>query len=418
MGDSRGNSGLSLARGLGTVESIQWPLVPSSELFELRYGKALVESNRSLGTVPVFGTNGRCGWHDTPLFSGPGVVLGRKGQGPLGVEWTDQDYWVIDTAYTLALLRSDVELRYAYYLIKFVGLNHLKDGTSNPTLSRDSFGAQLFPLPPVSKQRAIAHILGTLDDKIELNRRMNETLEAMARALFKSWFVDFDPVRAKAEGRQPSGMDAETAKLFPSEFEQSELGEIPKGWRVAPLGDVLELKRGYDLPASLRQAGNVPIVSSSGPSGLHAEAKVKPPGIVTGRYGTIGIVFYVREPFWPLNTTLYVRDLKGGDALYTFHLLRLLDFRKFSDKAAVPGVNRNDLHQEPVVAVPLAVQRRFAETVGPWLELADNHVRQCSRLSKIRDALLPRLLSGEVNLDRIAEISAWRPSFHLPQVSP
>jgi type I restriction enzyme S subunit len=86
-------------------------------------------------------------------------------------------------------------------MIKYIGLNHLKDGTSNPTLSRDSFGAQALPIPPFNEQRAIAHILGTLDDKIELNRRMNETLEAMARALFKSWFVDFDPVRAKAEGR-------------------------------------------------------------------------------------------------------------------------------------------------------------------------------------------------------------------------
>jgi len=89
--------------------------------------------------------------------------------------------------------------------------------------------------PPIGEQRAIANILGTLDDKIELNRQTSETLEAMARALFKSWFVDFDPVRAKAGGRQPSGMDAETAKLFPSEFVESELGEIPKGWTCAPL---------------------------------------------------------------------------------------------------------------------------------------------------------------------------------------
>ena len=88
------------------------------------------------------------------------------------------------------------------------------------------------PLPPLPEQRAIAHILGSLDDKIELNRRMNETLEAIARALFKSWFVDFDPVRAKAEGRQPAGMDAATAALFPDSFEQSEMGEMPRGWRV------------------------------------------------------------------------------------------------------------------------------------------------------------------------------------------
>ena len=88
------------------------------------------------------------------------------------------------------------------------------------------------PLPPIAEQRAIAHILGTLDDKIELNRRMNETLEAMARAIFKSWFVDFDPVRAKMEGRQPPGLSPELAALFPDSFEDSELGEIPAGWKA------------------------------------------------------------------------------------------------------------------------------------------------------------------------------------------
>lgn len=95
------------------------------------------------------------------------------------------------------------------------------------------------PLPSISEQRAMAHILGTLDDKIELNRRMNETLEALGWALFKSWFVDFDPVRAKMEGRQPTGMDEETAALFPDSFEDSAMGEVPKGWIVVPLPDVI-----------------------------------------------------------------------------------------------------------------------------------------------------------------------------------
>jgi type I restriction enzyme S subunit len=179
-------SGTTAPRGLPKPELVRWPFVPARELFELKYGKALVEGDRRPGSVPVYGTNGQCGTHDTALFKGPGVVLGRKGQGPLGVEWCSGDYWVIDTAYALIPLRADVDLKYAYFLIKYVGLNHLKDGTSNPTLSRDSFGAQALPLPPLPEQRAIAHILGTLDDKIELNRRMNETLEAMARAILKS----------------------------------------------------------------------------------------------------------------------------------------------------------------------------------------------------------------------------------------
>src|SRR6185437_3399413 len=103
------------------------------------------------------------------------------------------------------------------------------------------------PLPPIHEQRAIAHILGTLDDKIELNRKMNETLETMARALFKSWFVDFDPVHAKAEGRD-TGLPQPLADLFPDSFEDSELGEIPKGWAIGRFGDVVDHLRDQESP--------------------------------------------------------------------------------------------------------------------------------------------------------------------------
>ena len=141
--------GTTHPRGLPPVESIHWPLVPAREIFKLTYGRALAARDRRPGSVPVYGTNGRCGTHDSALFDGPGVILGRKGQGPLGVEWSGGPYWVIDTAYTLTPLRQNVHLKFAYYLLKFIGLNHLKDGTSNPTLSRETFGAQALPLPPL-----------------------------------------------------------------------------------------------------------------------------------------------------------------------------------------------------------------------------------------------------------------------------
>ena len=116
----------------------------------------------------------------------------------------------------------------------------MDSGSAIPSTSRQDFYFLSVKLPPLSEQKAIAHILSSLDDKIELNRQMNETLEAMARAIFKSWFVDFDPVRAKMEGRQPAGMDAATADLFPDEFEESSLGLIPKGWKVKKLGDLAQ----------------------------------------------------------------------------------------------------------------------------------------------------------------------------------
>lgn len=136
-------------------------------------------------------------------------------------------------------------LRYVIGSAEFT--NHVlgvQTGTAVPHISSRQIQEFRFLRPPLPEQRAIAHVLGTLDDKIELNRRMNETLEALARAIFKSWFVDFDPVRAKMEGRQPAGMDAETAALFPAEFEDSALGQIPKGWKIAAIGDVVKVVGG------------------------------------------------------------------------------------------------------------------------------------------------------------------------------
>lgn len=122
-------------------------------------------------------------------------------------------------------------------------------------------------------------------------------------------------------------------------------------WIELPLGDLIELKRGYDLPKSKRCHGNIPIVSSAGISDFHSDSKVQAPGVVTGRYGTIGEVFYIKENFWPLNTTLYVKDFKGNFPEFVYYLLKTFDFHKYSDKAAVPGVNRNHLHME-MVRVP------------------------------------------------------------------
>jgi len=136
-------------------------------------------------------------------------------------------------------------------------------------------------------------------------------------------------------------------------------------WREASLGDVIELKRGYDLPQQRRTPGIVPLVSSSGITDYHAEAMVKGPGVVTGRYGTLGQVFFVSEDFWPLNTTLYVRDFKGNDPRFISYFLCGLDFLAYSDKAAVPGLNRNHLHQARVrVPAEVVDQRAIAHILG------------------------------------------------------
>jgi type I restriction enzyme S subunit len=253
------------------------------------------------------------------------------------------------------------------------------------------------PLPPVAEQKAIAHILGTLDDKIELNRKTNETLEAIAKALFKSWFVDFDPVRAKAEGR-PTGLPAEISDLFPDSFEDSELGEIPSGWEVGGLEEFLVLQRGFDLPAPQRIKGAYPVVAASGVSGNHNEPMAFAPGVVTGRSGVLGKVFYIQTDFFPLNTTLWAKEFRLATPIYGYFLLCDIDFAVFNAGSAVPTLNRNHLGSLRFPLPPKALVVSFTEVAVDLMKRKEGIVAETSNLSATRDALLPKLISGEIRI--------------------
>jgi type I restriction enzyme S subunit len=149
-------------------------------------------------------------------------------------------------------------------------------------------------------------------------------------------------------------------------------------WLNGKLGDFVELKRGYDLPSAKRRPGRVPLVSSSGISDTHDVAMVSGPGVVTGRYGTIGQVFYVDSDYWPLNTTLYVKDFKGNDPKFISYFLKTIDFFAYSDKAAVPGVNRNHLHEAKVRIPAIRTQKKIAKLLG----LLDEQIENLSATNK------------------------------------
>jgi type I restriction enzyme S subunit len=252
-------------------------------------------------------------------------------------------------------------------------------------------------IPDIQTQRDIAHILGTLDDKIELSRKTNETLEAMAKALFKSWFVDFDPVRAKAEGR-PTGLPEEISDLFPDSFEDSELGEIPSGWEVGGLEKFLVLQRGFDLPATQRIKGAYPVVAASGISGTHNEPIAPAPGVVTGRSGVLGKVFYIQTDFFPLNTTLWAKEFRLATPIYGYFLLCDIDFAVFNAGSAVPTLNRNHLVSLRFPLPPKALIDAFTEVADNLMRRKEEIVAETSNLSATRDALLPKLISGEIRI--------------------
>jgi type I restriction enzyme S subunit len=278
-------------------------------------------------------------------------------------------------------------------------LNNLVSQSAQPNFNLSEIRRLPIALPPLAEQKAIASVLGALDDKIELNRRMNATLESMARALFQSWFVDFDPVRTKLDGRQPIGMDQATAALFPDSFQESELGHIPMGWEVKSLGEVIELAYGKPLKAEDRNNGPVCVYGANGPIGWHDEKLVSGPGIVVGRKGNPGVVTWAHGDFYPIDTTFYVEPIGACRSFYFFYYaLSLHNLANLSADSAVPGLNRNHAYMSNQVIPSQVVLTAFDSQIAPVFAAIQANEEQSRNLGTLRDTLLPKLLNGELAL--------------------
>ena len=268
------------------------------------------------------------------------------------------------------------------------------------------------PIPPLDEQKAIAHILGTLDDKIELNQQMNQTLEAIARALFKSWFIDFDPVRAKLDGRQPAGMDAETAALFPAEFEDSALGKIPKGWKVGALGEEFKITMGQSPPGSTYNAigDGLPFYQGRSDFGFRYPSLRVFCNAPTRFAETGDTLVSVRAPVGDINMAhqkccigrgvAAIRH-KQGSRSYSYYSMRSLSehFAKFEAEGTVFGaISKQDFLKILYLVPPQNLVSKFEELAYSLDQKVEIQEEQSFNLTSMRDALLPKLLSGEIRV--------------------
>ena len=406
-------------RGRPGWRSARW-----GDLVTLEYGRALRTYRMSYGRFRVFGTNGPIGWHSDALSERATVIVGRKGA-YRGIHYSRAPCFVIDTAFYLRP-KADIDIRWAYYALLTQDINALDSGSAIPSTSRSAFYALPVSVPSLSEQRAIARVLGTVDDRIELNRRMNETLEAMARALFKSWFVDFDPVRAKMEGRD-TGLPKDIADLFPDRLVDSELGPIPEGWRLQPLDSVARFQNGLALqkfrPA--HGAARLPVVKiaqlrAGRANGEEwASAAIKPACVIDNG----DVVFS-----W--SGTLLVRTWCGGRAALNQHLFKVTStsvpkwfylhsilshlpaFRRIAkDKATTMGhIKRHHLTDSLCVVPPDSVLTRVSDIFrrASARQVAGEVASQ--RLAVVRDALLPKLVSGELRTSVPGQLDGARTS--------
>jgi type I restriction enzyme, S subunit len=284
-----------------------------------------------------------------------------------------------------------------------------------PTLKKYTFAC-----PSYDEQHAIAHILGSLDDKIELNRRMNQTLEATARAIFKSWFVDFDPVRAKAEGR-PTGLPDEIAALFPDSFEDSAIGEIPKGWEIFPLSEFLNIIGGGTPKTRVEEywGGDIPWFSVvDAPSEtdvfvIDTEKHVTQLGVdksstkvlrkgttIISARGTVGKCALVGCPM-AMNQSCYGIQSKNGESDYFVYFTirsQVADLQRSGHGSVFNTITRDTFKTIRIACPPTKLTTSYEKIVHPVMELILANLHENATLTSLRDTLLPKLISGELRV--------------------
>lgn len=427
----------------------EWKETTVGEFCHFTYGKSLPARKRNeSGGIPVYGSGGLGGYHDEPMVNDAGIIIGRKGT--VGsITYSSHPFWPIDTVFYVTN-DSHRDLKFTYYLLKTLGLEHMNADSAVPGLNRDAAHGVVFRAPPLPEQKAIAHILGTLDDKIELNRRMNATLEGMAQALFKSWFVDFDPVidnalaagnhipnelapraevrkKALANGTAQQGsVDHPTLSdhnsLFPAGFEYSdELGPIPQGWEVKQLDELIKLIGGGTPKTSVEEYwnGDIPwfsVVDAPNDSDVfvidtekmiteeglnNSSTKLLRPGttIISAR-GTVGRCALVGVEM-TMNQSCYgIQGADGASDSYTYYSIRhyVSDLQQRGHGSVFNTITRDTFRSIKVPFGSAELTAAFENQVTDLLSRIKGNLQGQTTLTKLRDTLLPRLISGELRI--------------------
>jgi type I restriction enzyme, S subunit len=395
---------------------MQWTKTKLGDFAPFLYGKGLPQAKRKRGEVPVYGSNGIVGTHSEAFVAEPAVIIGRKGS--VGeVHLANGPSWPIDTAF-YALGSKEVDLHFLYYLLKSLPITSNSD-SAVPGLNREFAHSLEICVPDIQGQNAIGKILFSLDQKIELNNALSKTLEDMAQTIFKSWFVDFDPVKAKMAGEKPAGMDAATAALFPDTMEESELGLIPKGWEVRKIESLCETMLG-GTPSRSRDefwGGEIPWINSGKVNdfrittaseyitelGLEKSAtKLLPKGTtvlaITG--ATLGQ--FSRLEFATCANQSVVGIVGSAEASNEFMYLNIKNGIQRLISAQTGGaqqhINKEDVNAFLIVFPGKKLMNFFTDIVEGIFAEIGVLLSQSISLAEIRDSLLPRLISGELQI--------------------
>lgn len=268
----------------------------------------------------------------------------------------------------------------AYYLQSADAQGHMsgnQKGSSQQFLSLKQLRSLLVPVTDETNMQRVVDILSTYDDLIENNQNQIKLLEEAAQRLYKEWFVDL---------------------RFPGHESTPIVDGVPEGWTKTNINAVMTFHRGYDLTKNNMVPGKYPVVGSTSIIGYHNEYKISGPGVVTGRSGSLGEYQLIWEDFWPHNTSLYLSDMKGHHVLYLYGMLQTVDFSSLNNGGAIPTLNRNALSNIAVLEAPQTLQQEYVRIAEPYYQTMRRAKKQILYLQEARDRLLPKLMSGEVEV--------------------
>jgi type I restriction enzyme, S subunit len=405
--------------------------VKLGDLLEIKYGKN--HKNLADGIIPVYGSGGIMRYVNEFLYDGESILIPRKGT-LNNLFYVSGRFWTVDTIFWSKINTEKVFGKFLFYYLTTFDFSSMNVGTAVPSMTSAILNDINIKLPCIDNQKKIAHILSTLDDKIELNRKMNQTLEEMASAIFKSWFVDFDPVHAKAncEGEaeleniaKELGISKAILDLFPSEFEESELGMIPKGWKIINFKDLVEKyidNRGKTPPLvengiSLLEVRTLPneMLSSEYLTDKCVSDEIyntwfrshlETDDILISTVGTIGLTSIV-----PPNSKFVIAQNVLGIRANEEFILKKFMFYLMKSKFFIDAINarlvttvqssikRKDMETINILVPNFDIQKEFVKFATPIIEKMQSN--EILNLQKTRDTLLPKLLSGEIDVSAL-----------------
>lgn len=351
-----------------------WKTYNLSEILEIKYGKD--HKKLEEGNIPVYGTGGIMRYANKFLYDKESILIPRKGS-LNNIYYINEPFWTVDTLFWSKVNYGLAFPRFVFYKLKVLDFANMDVGSAIPSLTTNLLNNLKISLPPLPEQQAIASILSTIDEQIENNLAMNKTLEEMAMALYKHWFVDFGPFQ---EGN----------------FVESELGEIPEGWKVSNLEEQLEIKYGKDHKKL--NEGNIPVYGTGGIMRYVDTALYEDHSILIPRKGSLGNVYYISEPFWTVDTLFYSKIKNSSYRKYLFYVVKNMNLISMDVGSAIPSLTTALLKRLRIVVPSEEVANKFEVQISEYFDLMNNNKIENQTLVEQRESLLPKLVSGEVRV--------------------